>query len=475
MPRGKRLADPLVGENTLGSDSDSSQSNTSSPLVPLQLTVEVSPPHTEESNEVAQINSDGQSFQVDFITDTQHRLPATASPSPYVLSPSPSLCGSRKIDVFDDHKTERGHVPRDFADPHSRKAERLVNSSSDKRFQFEASSPVKRLRTSCEEHSSQTNHHISTEAAGDQNESRENMAAISPTVTSGSDQCRRGAREDLHEQTSNDSDMNCCQDNTALCQVDNVELVDNQPASPTLSGFMTVTSRNGESVMHGLLPSLISHPHNTASLSGCVPAEGNWYQIVPTGLPAVTRDQTQTPVNTNTSSLFSLGSVSSVMTTTSTPAVSVAATASGDPLLGFLQQFAGSTPDVLRLPVNMSAAAPRFLYAPHARSGQLLLVSPVGDISSIQQSGHQTTHQLPQQQPLIQQQQQQHLQYLQLQPQPLTHQQQPPPPQPTTAQQNQCKSPLKTNQQQNTVTAFNPVLPGKLRKGGFVNQVRAIL
>lgn len=55
MPKNSRKMDPLVGETSI-TDRHTSSSNSSSPLVP-QLSIQMSPQHTEESNEVAQINS----------------------------------------------------------------------------------------------------------------------------------------------------------------------------------------------------------------------------------------------------------------------------------------------------------------------------------------------------------------------------------------------------------------------------------
>lgn len=55
MPRTRKKIDPLVGESSFCQDFETGQPNSVSPLVHVSLGL--SPQHTDESNEVAQINS----------------------------------------------------------------------------------------------------------------------------------------------------------------------------------------------------------------------------------------------------------------------------------------------------------------------------------------------------------------------------------------------------------------------------------
>lgn len=45
----------------------------------------------------------------------------------------------------------------------------------------------------------------------------------------------------------------------------------------TVSGYMTLATRNGDSVVHGLLPSILSHSHGNTSFNTCLHGtDGNW-------------------------------------------------------------------------------------------------------------------------------------------------------------------------------------------------------
>ena len=59
-----------------------------------------------------------------------------------------------------------------------------------------------------------------------------------------------------------------------LAQMDGIQ-TDRGAACAALAGYVTLTARNGDSMMHGVLPSVI--PHQSAALNGCFPgSDGNW-------------------------------------------------------------------------------------------------------------------------------------------------------------------------------------------------------
>lgn len=86
MPKSSRKMDPLVGETSI-TDSHTSSSNSSSPLVP-QLSIQMSPQHTEESNEVAQINSPS-SHVFPLSSPAEQHQPGVIGPT--LLSPDPLM------------------------------------------------------------------------------------------------------------------------------------------------------------------------------------------------------------------------------------------------------------------------------------------------------------------------------------------------------------------------------------------------
>lgn len=60
-----------------------------------------------------------------------------------------------------------------------------------------------------------------------------------------------------------------------LPQVDGIQ-TDRGAACAALAGYVTLTARNGDSMMHGVLPSVI--PHHGAALNSCFPgSDGNWW------------------------------------------------------------------------------------------------------------------------------------------------------------------------------------------------------
>ena len=60
-----------------------------------------------------------------------------------------------------------------------------------------------------------------------------------------------------------------------LPQVDGIQ-TDRGAACAALAGYVTLTARNGDSMMHGVLPSVI--PHHSAALNSCFPgSDGNWW------------------------------------------------------------------------------------------------------------------------------------------------------------------------------------------------------
>lgn len=108
-------------------------------------------------------------------------------------------------------------------------------------------------------------------------------------------------------------------------------------------------------------------------------------------------------------------SFNSAMTTSTTTTMSTIAPApniASDSVVGFLQQYTATAGidmqhsyQALRLPLSVGTAAPRYLYAAHPRTGQLVVVSSLGDLNAVSSL---------QQQPAPNQSQQQHVQLLQM-------------------------------------------------------------
>ncbi|KAK7099371.1 hypothetical protein V1264_003518 [Littorina saxatilis] len=457
--------DSLVGESCL-TGKHSRDSNSSSPLVP-ELSIRMSPPHTEESNEVAKINSPKNTVFPLSVGDIPG--PGFNNPVVNVMSPKclmsqrsnsntnkmSSLSPSRKRRASDEavqkRKEDSLNLGEDTMDT-TDEGFSSMNSSNNRSFDKESTEMKEDDRRS------------SDKSVGETNGMSEKETQV--VIDSDAGDTGKNISSKIKAEVSSQIDRD-------------------REAASGLTGFVTLAARNGDSFQGGLaLPSILSHHQNTP-LNSCFPgSDGNWYQIISAGVPPVLTSQhladnskhtttTTTTTTSKTSTTTTAGnSAFSFQTCNATSATTTNTTNStngapittpittADPLLSFLQQYSAGSTDTpaplpaIHLPLNLASTCgpphtPRYIYATNPRTGQLLVLSSVGDLTGPQALQHH--HQLQLQQQVMQAQQQQ-----------------------TNIQEKGTwKKPLGDNQQQNTLPTVSNGIAGKpaAKPGSLINQL----